>query len=722
MSDGATTRDAKSNAKTSGKTTSNGKKSVLLVDDDPFFRSLVRPVLDRQGLHVFEASSGAEAFDLVDGNAVDLLIVDGDLPDTDGIQWIRKLREKDNQTAVIFVSAFWRDVKSFETLTQELKVSLIIHKPVMTETFGEQVAAQLCQRSAPPPTTEEHRLLREAFSALSRQYVADLTVRLQELDESLTAAKANPTAVALTAEARTRAHKIRGTAGSHGLPHVGELIGRIEDILIDGHGTSNTDTWIEIDRLMGDARAFLEKTPSSSARSKSIQQQDTKQQQKQQQRQQLLSDISNVAIARVLVVDDDESFLDIIEQLGKRKLVEVVRAVNSREALEHCNRQKFDGAIIDVQLGPDEVSFDLARELRKTPGNEILPLAFASASGHVYNRVAAAQAGASLYLSKPLDPDAFESAVNHLLALSRTGRQRVLVVDDDAASCNRVTALLQCHGMEAYSLNDPVRILEVLHELTPDLLMLDVMMPCISGYDVCRMVRTMARWQDLPIIFLTGETGLTTRIAAFKAGADDYLPKPYADEELISRVKVRVERSLLIKERAEKDTTTGLWLRRPFMEQVNAMMSTAKRVNLLLMLALIDLDHFKQINDTHGHLAGDAVLSGFGKLFQRSFRVSDLRGRWGGDEFIGAFQGKSKQEIHGVLEKFVREFNSINFPSENGGSFNATLSIGLAAFPEDGQSTYELIGAADRRVYLAKKSGRNAVVSEDKPGEVVARH
>jgi diguanylate cyclase (GGDEF)-like protein len=358
---------------------------------------------------------------------------------------------------------------------------------------------------------------------------------------------------------------------------------------------------------------------------------------------------------------------------------------------------------------PDE-SFKLARELRNLPGYETLPLAFISGNALVKDRVEAAHAGASLYLDKPLESDSLEKAVEHLVAIRTGGRPRILLVDDDEFFANTIALILRNEGVIVRILTDPNRILEVMQDFPPELLLLDVMMPGITGFEVCRMLRQIPRWQDLPIVFLTGQTGVENRLEAFRSGGDDYLPKPVVNEELLTRVKVRLDRARMLKDRSDKDTITGLLLRRAFSEQLAQLLADGQRNKTVFTICLIDVDKFKNVNDTYGHLAGDKVLAGLGQLLARRFRVEDLRGRWGGEEFILGFRRESKETMHAAINRVLAEFREMVFTGDDGQEFKCSFSGGMASYPEDGESIYELIQTADARLYEAKKQGRNRII------------
>ncbi len=238
-------------------------------------------------------------------------------------------------------------------------------------------------------------------------------------------------------------------------------------------------------------------------------------------------------------------------------------------------------------------------------------------------------------------------------------------------------------------------------------------MPDVSGFDLCRTVRAIPRWQDLPVVFLTGGHEVKDRVEAFNAGGDDYLTKPVIREELLARVRVRVERQRLLQERRDRDPLTGLLLRRAFLDAVSTRFGEAQRRDTSITLCLLDVDHFKRVNDTHGHLAGDRVLTALGKLLAGRFRSGDLRGRWGGEEFVLAFPGEGADTMVEVLRRVLSEFAALRFATEGAESFGVTFSAGLASHPSDGAHLEAVLRAADRRLYLAKNEGRGRVVGPD---------
>lgn len=413
---------------------------------------------------------------------------------------------------------------------------------------------------------------------------------------------------------------------------------------------------------------------------------------------------------RVLVVDVDERVRSQVEALGRENLLAVVLAATPSEALALAQRgPHIDAAFVDAALGLEAA--DLAHDLRALPGLERLPLAFLSEQADVEHRVAAAHAGASLFLAKPVDSYAFGTAVDQMLALGRAERMRVLVVDDDPDFAASVAAVLEREGIAVHVAPDVTRLVETLDEARPDLVLLDAMLPHVTGWDAIRVLRAMSEWRDVPILFLTSRVDVESRVEAFEAGADDYLVKPLVPEELLARVRVRLDRRRLLREMTERDPLTRCMSRRALIDALASRLSEARRHGRPLSLSLLDVDRFKRVNDAYGHLVGDQVLLALGRLLNERFRLEDLRGRWGGEEFVIVFPNESASTAASVLARVLDEFRSLRFRSEHGERFSVTFSAGVASFPSDGSSVDALIGAADRRLYEAKEGGRGKVVA-----------
>jgi len=420
------------------------------------------------------------------------------------------------------------------------------------------------------------------------------------------------------------------------------------------------------------------------------------------------SPVVGLTAPHLLVVDADVRVREQLDQLGRERLLVVVAVATTQEALAFARSGRVDAAIIDASLGADAVAF--AHELRAIPGLERVPMAFLSERGDVERRVAAAHAGASLYLPKPVEPYGFGAAVEQMLALGRDEKMRVLVIDDDADFAACVAAVLEPQGIVVRTALDATHLVETLDDARPDLVLLDAMLPEVNGWDAIRIMRTMPEWRDVPILFLTGRTDLESRIAAFDAGADDYLAKPLVPEELLSRVRVRLDRRRLIRETTERDPLTRCMSRGALLDALASRLSEARRHSRTLSVALIDVDRFKRVNDAYGHLVGDHVLMALGRLLTARFRLEDLRGRWGGEEFVIVFPNEPAATAASVLSRVLDEFRRMPFQSDRGEPFFVTFSAGISSFPADGGTVDALIRVADRRLYRAKRGGRAHVV------------
>ncbi|BAS10557.1 protein RcaC [Arthrobacter sp. Hiyo4] len=235
----------------------------------------------------------------------------------------------------------------------------------------------------------------------------------------------------------------------------------------------------------------------------------------------------------------------------------------------------------------------------------------------------------------------------------------MLAVDDDPAILSAVDAVLSAEGLRTVGLGDPLRFWEVLEEVQPDLVVLDLDMPGIRGDELCRVLRSDAAWAGLPVLFLTGRSDPESVAKIFDVGADDFVAKPFSGPELVARIRNRLERNRLLREIMETDSLTGLSNRRHSESELQRMLAQAERHGQPLSLVLLDLDRFKDVNDSHGHTTGDAVLRRFGRLLRESAHSDTVAARWGGEEFLLGMFGMARDDavdqVASVLELLGRE-------------------------------------------------------------------
>ena len=446
-------------------------KKILLIDGDVQFSKLISSVLEGRGHSITIIPSPGSPSSFKAGE-YDLIIMSCTPEDYDALDWVKSLRESENPARIILVAKNKDHLINLKPrVTKDLAVSLLVHKPLIPYIFGAQVDRQLDPDQS-EAANQKMKDFESMFLALVSKYGRVLPNRITELSEALAKAKANPRDADLTGEVRSLAHKIKGTGGSLGFRQVSDCMAFIEDTAADMPHKNTEEQqflWAELDRKLVEAQLAGELECQEI--SQAVANADIKLQQAPH----------NPAMTRILVVDEDIQFLDVICALGKQRLVDIVRATNHKEAIEQAVVYPLDAALINVIPADPDSSFRLARNIRELPGYENLPLAFISGQALVKDRVEAAHAGASLYLDKPLESDALEKAVQHLVNIRQGGRPRILVCDDDEFFANTVALVLRNEGMIVRTLNDPVgRSLETMQEYPPELMLLDVMMPGVS--------------------------------------------------------------------------------------------------------------------------------------------------------------------------------------------------------------------------------------------------
>jgi diguanylate cyclase (GGDEF)-like protein len=317
-----------------------------------------------------------------------------------------------------------------------------------------------------------------------------------------------------------------------------------------------------------------------------------------------------------------------------------------------------------------------------------------------HDRVALVRRGARRLLPATASADAI---VDALLALTESRRPpvgRILAVDDDPSILLVMEAILGSAGFEVIVLEDPLAVWAALERTRPDLIVCDVDMPGLDGIDLCRTIRADARWQNLPLLFLTGHSDADTVSELFAAGADDYISKPVLGPELLARVRNRLERVALQRELDDVDRLTGLLRRDAARPELDGLLKLGRRLGQPVAIAAVGVDELARINREAGHVAGDAALAAAGRALRATFAADGVAARWGGGELVVGMLGLGSHDARDRVGAVLEELRGEEIAGRR-----VSLSAGLAEFPHDGDEVDGLVDAAVAAGRVAQAAG-----------------
>ena len=415
--------------------------------------------------------------------------------------------------------------------------------------------------------------------------------------------------------------------------------------------------------------------------------------------------VSTIAVnARLLVIGSDDELRERIAAEARLLGVEVL-AVDTAAAARSLLIGAADAVVLDLSL--DGAGIPLLEELNHAYPD--LPVLVVADGERFEERVEAARLGARGFLQKPVRPAQIIDILRDSLILSRSERATIVVVDDDARLLSQVETLLQPLGARIVTVTEPLRVLGVLAEAAPDLVIMDMDMPQLNGIELCRVMRNDPRWAAVPVLFLADQPEPARITRMFEVGADDFVVKPVLGPELVARVKNRIERTRLLRRAADIDSLTGVATRRRGIEVLERLFRLAHRQRQHISIAAIDLDNFKDVNDRFGHLVGDSVLRRAAVILANCFRGEDVVARWGGEEFLVGMYSMPADAAANRLEFALDKLRAERFQSDDS-IFCVTFSAGVAEFPNDGADWTTLYRVADECLTRAKTAGRNRVL------------
>ncbi|GGD73394.1 GGDEF domain-containing protein [Lacimicrobium alkaliphilum] len=312
---------------------------------------------------------------------------------------------------------------------------------------------------------------------------------------------------------------------------------------------------------------------------------------------------------------------------------------------------------------------------------------------------------------KPLDMIKLASKTTLILGCENTQPERVMIIEDDKALAAHCQTVLETAGMKVATLDKPEHLFESISEFNPELVLMDLCLPNVTGAELAALLTQTERWAQLPVIYLSGESSSALRNQALLRGGDAFLEKPVDKKLLVSLCQARIRRLRELDRTRNLDSLTGLLKHGSIKEALQMQWQLTQRRPQIFSVVMLDIDHFKAVNDTYGHAVGDLVIAAVGTLLRQHFRTTDTLGRYGGEEFTLVLPDCDVSQAEQQVNRLREDFGAIKFRADSK-AFSCTISAGVAdnkQFLTD--SADELLNRADKALYDAKDGGRNRVVS-----------
>ncbi len=363
--------------------------------------------------------------------------------------------------------------------------------------------------------------------------------------------------------------------------------------------------------------------------------------------------------------------------------------------------------VMDVDFAGAGVGLTLAAEAQIGLEQKLPLLFFSLHEADTPTRLAAVRAGGQGFLTGTLEASSLMEKIEVLTCVAQYEPYKVLIIDDSRAQALHAERLLNGAGIVTRTLIDPIQAMTELAEFQPDLIILDMYMPGCTGTELAKVIRHNDRYVSVPIIYLSAEDDMDKQLDAMSEGGDDFLTKPIQPRHLITTVRNRAARARHLKARMVRDSLTGLYNHTHILQLLEDCTFRARRENRPLSFAMLDLDHFKHVNDGYGHPMGDRVIKSLALFLKQRLRKTDFIGRYGGEEFAIVMPDTDQESAHKVLNQIRQRFAEIHYPAQPV-DLSCSFSAGVVQMHGDADSLL-MASQAVEALYRSKNNGRNQV-------------
>lgn len=454
----------------------------------------------------------------------------------------------------------------------------------------------------------------------------------------------------------------------------------------------------------------------------------------------------------ILIVDDELRNIKLMTAILSVEPYEILQALNGEQALVMIEKNKVDLILLDVMM-PGINGFEVTQLVKTNPATKHIPIILVTALDGRENKQKAMEVGADEFLTKPVNKIEVITRTKSILQLKQcqeqlnarinigeklivpqqiispetqeenkreTSHQTVLLIEDDNQQAKLIKSLVATEPYNFMVSSSGEEAIRIGQQAKVDLILLDLMLPGMSGYDVCDYYKSKEATRNIQIVAITSLSDLESRIKCIDKGVDDYLVKPVNSKEIKSRINVLLKKKLYLDQLqahhkevlnlAIIDGLTGLYNQTYLKNYLQLEIERSQERGYLVALLMFDLDNFKKYNDMLGHPAGDIILKKFGDLIKLNIREIDLPARYGGEEFAVVMPYSSKQNAVKTAEKIRAALQSSSIVEDEKNRVDKiTTSIGIALCPKQAITVDGLIEKADYMLYHAKKTGKNKI-------------